>query len=47
VDGGAEHFTKPGYEIFRAYVTELGLTALPYPRRQNVLRLVDGQLRTE
>jgi len=47
VDGGAEHFTKPGYEIFRAYVTELGLTALPYPRRQDILRLVDGQLRTE
>jgi monoamine oxidase len=47
VDGGAEHFTKPGYEIFHGYVKELGLTALPYPRRQNVLRLVDGQLRTE
>ena len=47
VDGGAEHFTKPGYEIFHGYVKELGLTALPYPRRQNILRLVDGQLRTE
>jgi monoamine oxidase len=47
VDGGAEHFTKPGYEIFHGYVSELGLTALPYPRRQNMLRLVDGQLRTE
>ena len=47
VDGGAEHFTKPGYEIFHGYVRELGLTALPYPRRQNIVRLVDGQLRTE
>ncbi len=47
VDGGAEHFTKPGYEIFRGYVKELGLTALPYPRRQNIVRLVDGKLRAE
>jgi monoamine oxidase len=47
VDGGAEHFTRPGYELFWGYVNELGLTALPYPRRQNILRLVDGQLRTE
>jgi monoamine oxidase len=47
VDGGAEHFTRPGYELFWGYVNELGLTALPYPRRQNILRRVDGQLRTE
>jgi monoamine oxidase len=48
VDGGAEHFTRPGYEIFRAYVDEFGLTALPYrKRRQNMLRLVDGKLLTE
>jgi monoamine oxidase len=47
VDGGAEHFTRPGYELFWGYVNELGLTALPYPRRQDILRLVDGQLRTE
>lgn len=47
VDGGAEHFTRPGYEIFRGFVDELGLTALPYPRRRNILRLVDGRLRTE
>jgi monoamine oxidase len=47
VDGGAEHFTRPGYELFWGYVNELGLTALPYPRRKNMLRLVDGQLRTE
>ena len=47
VDGGAEHFTKPGYEIFWGYVKEFGLEALPYPRRGNILRLIDGKLRTE
>ena len=29
VDGGAEHFTRPGYEIFWGYVKEFNLTALP------------------
>ncbi|PYQ50540.1 MAG: amine oxidase, partial [Acidobacteria bacterium] len=48
VDGGAEHFTRPGYDLFWGYVQEFGLTALPYRRRrQNMVRLVDGQLRTE
>jgi monoamine oxidase len=48
VDGGAEHFTKPGYEIFRGYLDEFGLTALPYrKRRENMLRLIDGKLHTE
>ena len=47
VDGGAEHFTRPGYEIYWGYVKEFGLEALPYPRRSNTLRLIDGKLRTE
>jgi monoamine oxidase len=48
VDGGAEHFTRPGYELFWGYVKEFGLTALPYGRRrQNMLRLIDGRLHTE
>src|SRR5712671_2569456 len=48
VDGGAEHFTRPGYELFWGYVQEFGLTALPYRRRrQNLVRLVEGKLRTE
>jgi monoamine oxidase len=47
VDGGAEHFTRPGYDLFWGYVEELGLNPLPYPRRQNILRLIDGRLRTE
>jgi monoamine oxidase len=46
-DGGAEHFTKPGYEKYREYVKELGLTALPYPRRKNLLRRIDGKFYTE
>jgi monoamine oxidase len=47
VDGGAEHFTRPGYELFWGHVKEFGLEALPYPRRQNMLRLIDGRLFTE
>lgn len=46
-DFGAEHFTKPGYERYREYVKELGLTALPYPRRKNLLRRIDGKFYTE
>ena len=47
VDGGAEHFTKPGYELFWGHVAEFGLTARPYHRRENMLRLIDGRLYTE
>ena len=43
VDGGAEHFTRPGYELFWGYVEELGLTALPYPRRRDMLRLIERE----
>lgn len=46
-DGGAEHFTNPGYERYREYVKELGLTALPYPRRKNLLRRINGKFYTE
>ena len=47
VDGGAEHFTRPGYELFWGYVKEFNLTALPYRRRENMLRVIDGKLHTE
>ena len=47
VDGGAEHFTRPGYELFWGYVKEFGLTALPYRRREHILRNIDGRLHTE
>lgn len=46
-DGGAEHFTNPGYERYREYVKELELTALPYPRRKNLLRRINGKFYTE
>lgn len=46
-DGGAEHFTNPGYERYREYVKELDLTALPYPRRKNVLRRIKGKFYSE
>ena len=42
VDGGAEHFTKPGYELFWGHVAEFNLTARPYHRRENMLRLLVG-----
>jgi len=46
-DYGAEHFTTPGYEKYRGYVKELNLTALPYPRRKNLLRRINGKFYTE
>lgn len=46
-DGGAEHFTKPGYERYREYVKELGVTALPYPRRKNLVRQIKGKFYSE
>lgn len=47
VDGGAEHFTRPGYEIYWGYVKEFGLEVIQYHRREKMLRLVGGKLRTE
>lgn len=46
-DGGAEHFTKPGYETYWRHVEEFNLPVLPYPRRNDVRRLIDGRLYTE
>jgi monoamine oxidase len=46
-DFGAEHITKPGYERYRAYCEELGVEILPYPRRKNLLRRIDGKFYTE
>jgi monoamine oxidase len=46
-DYGAEHITKPGYERFWAYAKELNLTILPYPRRKNILRRINGNFYTE
>jgi len=46
-DYGAEHITKPGYERYWKYLDELGVEALPYPRRKNILRQIDGKFYTE
>ncbi len=46
-DVGAEQCTKPGYDRYWEYVHEFGLTALPYPRRDNMLRFVEGKMYTE
>lgn len=46
-DLGAEHITQPGYELFWSYIKEFNLTALPYPRRKNVMRQIDGKFYTE
>ncbi|QHT71512.1 NAD(P)/FAD-dependent oxidoreductase [Rhodocytophaga rosea] len=46
-DFGAENITKPGYELFWEYAKEFNLTVLPYPKRDNILRRIDGQFYTE
>jgi monoamine oxidase len=46
-DGGQEHITKPGYDRYWQYIKEFNLTALPYPRRKNLLRRIDGKFYTE
>src|SRR5215470_5333085 len=44
VDAGAEHFTQPGYDRYWQYVREFDLTALPYPRRNRMLRVLQGKM---
>src|SRR6187401_2329018 len=39
-DLGAEQCTKPGYELWRAYAQEFGLTLEPYRRRDNYIRYI-------
>ena len=46
-DFGAEHITKPGYEKYWEYTKELNVTVLPYPRRKNLLRRIEGKFYTE
>src|SRR3989475_13320462 len=47
VDAGAEHFTQPGYDRYWQYVQEFNLTALPYPRRNRMLRVLQGKMHSE
>lgn len=46
-DFGQEHITKPGYNRYWEYIKEFSLTALPYPRRKNELRRINGKFYTE
>lgn len=46
-DGGQEHITKPGYERYWQYIEEFGLTAIPYERRKNVSRSINGTFYTQ
>jgi monoamine oxidase len=46
-DVGAEHFTKPGYEQYWRYVKEFDLPYLPWKRRQDMYRKIDGKWYTE
>ena len=46
-DGGAEHFTKPGYEIYWQYIEEFDLPAIEYPRRKDTIRFINGKMYTE
>ncbi len=46
-DLGAEHITKPGYERYWEYTREFDLEVLPYPRRRDVLRQIEGKFYSE
>ena len=42
-DLGAEHFYYPGYTNYWRYLKEFSLTAISYPRRDNMVRFFNGQ----
>jgi monoamine oxidase len=46
-DVGAEHFTNPGYVQYRKYVDRFKLPVLPWKRRENMYRHIDGKWYTE
>ena len=46
-DVGAEHFTNPGYDQYRKYVEKFDLPVLPWARRQQMYRHIDGKWFTE
>jgi len=46
-DVGAEHFTKPGYDLYWGYVREFNLTALYYPHREHIIRFIEGKIYRE
>jgi monoamine oxidase len=42
-DVGAEHFTKPGYDLYWGYVREFNLTPLYYPHHEHEIRFIKGK----
>jgi monoamine oxidase len=42
-DLGAEHFYYPGYTEYWRYLKEFSLTAIPYPRRNDMVRFLNGE----
>ena len=42
-DAGAEHFYYPGYTEYWRYLNEFSLTPIPYPRRDNMIRFLNGE----
>jgi monoamine oxidase len=47
VDAGAEHFTRPGYELYWGYVREFNLPYLQDHRRDHMLRRIGDRLYSE
>jgi monoamine oxidase len=47
VDAGAEHFTKPGYELYWEYVREFNLPYMEDFRREHMLRWIDNRMYSE
>jgi monoamine oxidase len=46
-DVGAEHFYHPGYNVYWPYLKEFDLSTVPYHRRDNMLRRIEGKWYTE
>ena len=46
-DVGAEHFTKPGYDLYWGYVREFNLTPLYYPHREHLIHFLSGKRYTD
>jgi monoamine oxidase len=46
-DIGAEHFYYPGYTEYWRYLKEFSLTAIPYPRRDHMVRFLNGERYSE
>jgi hypothetical protein len=46
-DVGAEHFYKPGYDVYWRYWEEFKLPIVAYPRRDQMIRVIEGRVYTE